>query len=81
MAARARNLLAWSCLIGVACADLQALVMGDWGGVPIPPWSTPAEHETAKSMGLEAAKIGARFALALGDNFYEKGISTDEHDL
>ena len=60
--------------------DLNVLVMGDWGGIPIPPWSTPAEHETAKYMGEEAAKINASFALALGDNFYENGIKTDEHD-
>jgi tartrate-resistant acid phosphatase type 5 len=47
------------------------MVMGDWGGIPIPPWTTPAEQETAKYMDEEVAKINAKFCLALGDNFYE----------
>lgn len=63
-----------------ASAQLNFLVMGDWGGLPGPIWSTPAEHSTADAMNQEAAKIGATFALALGDNFYENGIKTDEHD-
>jgi len=53
--------------------------MGDWGGVPIFPYHTPAETYTAKAMGNEAVKINASFALALGDNFYETGID-NEHD-
>ena len=40
--------------------------MGDWGGIPIAPWSTPAQQETAKYMDEEAGKINAKFALALG---------------
>jgi len=55
------------------------LVMGDWGGVPIIPWHTPAEADVAAAMGTEAAAVKATFALALGDNFYETGIK-DEHD-
>jgi hypothetical protein len=54
--------------------------MGDWGGLPAPIYSTPAEHATAAAMGKQAVKSGATFALALGDNFYETGIATDEHD-
>lgn len=61
-------------------AELNFLIMGDWGGLPEPLYSTPAEHATASSMGAEAVKSGASFALALGDNFYESGIQTDEHD-
>lgn len=64
----------------VARAELNFLIMGDWGGLPAPIYSTPAEHATAASMGVEAVKSNASFALALGDNFYESGIATDEFD-
>ena len=77
------NIIRLSALCAVANASvdgLNFLIMGDWGGLPGPIWSTPAEHGTADAMKEEAAKIGATFALALGDNFYEKGIQTDEHD-
>lgn len=61
-------------------AALNFLVMGDWGGLPGPIWTTPAEKSTAEAMASEATKVNATFALALGDNFYEKGIQTDEFD-
>ena len=67
-------------LAGCASADLNFLVMGDWGGIPIWPYYTPAQSETARSMGEEAAKTNASYALALGDNFYETGIGGDAHD-
>ena len=63
-------MFALSALVSVR-GDLNAMVMGDWGGIPIPPWTTPAEQETAKYMDEEVAKINAKFCLALGDNFYE----------
>jgi len=63
-----------------ARAELNFMVMGDWGGAPSPIYSTPGEHATAASLGAEASKIGASFTLALGDNFYMQGITTDEHD-
>ena len=69
-----------TCASASAADGLNFLVMGDWGGLPGPVWSTPAEHGTADAMKDEATKIGATFALALGDNFYENGIKTDEHD-
>lgn len=64
----------------VARAELNFLMMGDWGGLPEPLSSTPAEHATAKAMGKEAEKTGASFALTIGDNFYWHGIRTDEYD-
>jgi hypothetical protein len=73
-------MFALSALVSVR-GDLNAMVMGDWGGIPIPPWTTPAEQETAKYMDEEVAKINAKFCLALGDNFYENGITTNEYDL
>lgn len=44
------------------------------------PFTTAAEQTTAKGMDDLAGEIGARFALALGDNFYYDGVtSVDDH--
>ncbi|NXC78768.1 PPA5 phosphatase, partial [Anhinga anhinga] len=58
---------------------MQFLAVGDWGGVPDPPFSTPREVATAAAMGRAATDLGADFVLALGDNFYYKGVQ-DEWD-
>ena len=60
--------------------NLYFLVMGDWGGSPDAPFTTGDEIATAKGMGAIGAGLDAKFALALGDNFYFTGIRTDEHD-
>ena len=54
--------------------------MGDWGGQTDYPYTTPAEVQTAKGLDMIAAKLDAKFCLALGDNFYHSGITTDVHD-
>ncbi|XP_009463206.1 PREDICTED: tartrate-resistant acid phosphatase type 5, partial [Nipponia nippon] len=53
--------------------------VGDWGGVPDPPFATPREVATAATMGRTATDLGADFVLALGDNFYYQGVR-DEWD-
>ncbi|NWX05741.1 PPA5 phosphatase, partial [Caloenas nicobarica] len=58
---------------------VQFLAVGDWGGVPDPPFATPREVATAAAMGRAATELGADFVLALGDNFYYKGVR-DEWD-
>lgn len=35
---------------------------------------------TAKGMGIVGQQMNAKFALAVGDNFYSTGIRTDVHD-
>lgn len=55
--------------------NFSFLVMGDWGGVEAPPWTTAAEISTAKGMGQLASQLGSKFALAIGDNFYSHGIT------
>ncbi|KAM8793912.1 tartrate-resistant acid phosphatase type 5 [Eudromia elegans] len=60
-------------------AALQFLALGDWGGVPEPPFATPRQRATAAAMGGAAAALGADFVLALGDNFYYEGVR-DERD-
>lgn len=53
------------------------MVLGDWGGVPFPPYSTPGQRAVAESMGRVANDLSATAVLALGDNFYFDGIATD----
>jgi hypothetical protein len=75
-------LLLGSSLAAAAAADgdLKFLIMGDWGGTQTAPFTTDREVATAAGMGKVGAAVGSQFALALGDNFYFNGISTDEHD-
>jgi tartrate-resistant acid phosphatase type 5 len=69
-------LVVLAALVLAAAADnsISFLVMGDWGGQPTAPYTTPAEVATAKSMGVIAEKVNAQFVLALGDNFYDAGL-------
>lgn len=48
--------------------------MGDWGGKSDDPYYTGPEHDTAGSMDCAASDLRAKFALALGDNFYGSGV-------
>ena len=59
--------------------DLSFSVVGDWGGQGTWPYTTRAETNVAKQMGIVAGKINAHFTVALGDNFYYAGV-TDVHD-
>ena len=65
----------------IATGDLNFLVMGDWGGIEDPPYTTPQEVATAAGMNLIAGEIDSEFSLALGDNFYTYGIPTDVNDM
>ncbi|XP_071393442.1 tartrate-resistant acid phosphatase type 5a [Centroberyx affinis] len=56
--------------------SIKFLAVGDWGGVPHPPYVTPVEKATAREMGRVAEQMGADFVLALGDNFYYKGVDS-----
>ena len=52
------------------------MVIGDWGGLPTPPYHTNVEISIAEGMGVLADAKGAQFILALGDNFYYDGVKT-----
>ena len=54
--------------------------MGDWGGRNIAPYSTPSQNHTSVGMSLIAAEIDSQFIIALGDNFYSYGITTNVED-
>jgi acid phosphatase len=60
----------------VSPKTLNFLVFGDWGRK-----GELDQREVAEQMGLAAKNIGARFVIAVGDNFYENGVVSlaDEH--
>ncbi|NXV56034.1 PPA5 phosphatase, partial [Molothrus ater] len=64
---------------GAPGGALSFLALGDWGGLPEPPFVTPRQVATAAAMGRAAAELGGDFVLALGDNFYYEGVK-DEWD-
>ncbi|XP_072032237.1 tartrate-resistant acid phosphatase type 5-like isoform X2 [Amphiura filiformis] len=75
----------WMCAVNLARPStttgksLHFMVLGDWGGIPIYPYYTPDEVAVAKQMSIIAENINASFVMALGDNFYENGV-TDVND-
>ncbi|XP_068177169.1 tartrate-resistant acid phosphatase type 5a isoform X2 [Antennarius striatus] len=56
--------------------SLKFLAVGDWGGVHYPPFITAVQKATAREMGIVAELMGADFILALGDNFYYRGVDS-----
>lgn len=56
--------------------SIKFLAIGDWGGVPYPPYITAVQKATAREMSKVAEQMGADFILALGDNFYYKGVNS-----
>ncbi|XP_054748316.2 tartrate-resistant acid phosphatase type 5-like [Lytechinus pictus] len=52
------------------------LVLADWGGIPIWPYFSPFQWAVANQMSNTASDHIAKFILALGDNFYEKGVTS-----
>ena len=53
---------------------LDFVMIGDWGGKPDAPYYTRAEADIATQMGKKATEVGAKFTIALGDNFYDMGV-------
>jgi tartrate-resistant acid phosphatase type 5 len=51
------------------------MAIGDWGGQDKKPYTTKAEVYIADYMGDVAKDIGSQFTIALGDNFYDDGVS------
>jgi tartrate-resistant acid phosphatase type 5 len=45
------------------------VIIGDWGRM-----GRPDQMQVAHQMALTSAKIGSKFVVAVGDNFYEKGV-------
>ncbi|XP_061737365.1 tartrate-resistant acid phosphatase type 5a [Nerophis ophidion] len=56
--------------------SIKFLAIGDWGGLPHPPYITVVQTATAQEMSKIAHQVGTDFVLALGDNFYFKGVDS-----
>lgn len=56
--------------------SIKFLAIGDWGGIPYPPYITAVQKATAHEMSKVAEQMGADFILALGDNFYYVGVDS-----
>lgn len=74
------------CLAALFCSAAQGedgvlkfMMVGDWGGQTKKPYYTESETRIADQMGKTAADIGANFTIAVGDNFYDNGV-TDVDD-
>ena len=55
------------CILGRASSSLAFLAVGDWGGINVPPYSTPGQRAAAKGMGIVGADINSKFVVAAGD--------------
>eukprot|EP01035_Chromulina_nebulosa_P018415 gene18415-24119_t len=51
------------------------LQIADWGGISNNPFYTPSQLSTAIGMKHKADELNMQFVVALGDNFYDNGIS------
>jgi len=50
-------------------------VIGDIGGVPYPPYTTPSQKEVAALLAKVTGQLKCSFVLGVGDNFYFDGVS------
>ena len=60
----------------VTDANLNFLVVGDWGGQPEDPYYTPGEASVAGAMGEIGESVHSQFTVSLGDNFYHYGVQS-----
>jgi len=65
-------------ILPVVLATVDLMILGDWGGSPIRPYTMPGQVAAAAGMGVVADKLKAQAVLALGDNFYTYGIKGDD---
>ena len=62
----------------LSTAALRFVGLGDWGGIPLPPYHTPHESAIAASLGAVAQTTGLDLILSLGDHFYFDGVKNVE---
>lgn len=54
---------------------LRFLIVSDWGGKSIPPYTTVVQKNIARGMAALAEKYDSSFVVSLGDNFRESGVT------
>lgn len=65
---------------GTESPKLAFVAIGDFGGVPQPPYFTYTQKKIAKVMGKYADLKKVKFVIGLGDNFYFEGVkNVDDH--
>ncbi|KAM4606631.1 tartrate-resistant acid phosphatase type 5-like [Polymixia lowei] len=70
----------WHICRPVEQAPLSFIGLGDWGGMPFPPYFTPHEQDIAAETDWLARTTGLDFVLSLGDHFYYSGVKdVDDH--
>lgn len=67
-----RGLVLWS------TGALRFVALGDWGGIPVPPFYTPHEEAVAAELDRLVRSDGVDFVLSLGDHFYFSGVKNVE---
>lgn len=63
----------------IAADSISFLAIGDWGGASDEQPTTSAQVANGHGMAKQAANLGARFVMAMGDNFYSSGVHGDAH--
>lgn len=58
--------------------EAKFFAIGDWGGVSFFPFRTLVQEGIAVQMTKMAQLYSTQFQLALGDNFYFDGVTSDE---
>ena len=63
--------------------ELRFLIIGDWGGWPVSPYSTQVERAVAKEMGKVAETMKTQFTVALGEhgNMFVLNLETPASDF
>lgn len=64
----------FSLLYWLSTVALRFVGLGDWGGIPLPPYHTPQEQAVAAEMDWMAQTMGLDLVLSLGDHFYFSGV-------
>ncbi|XP_056426414.1 tartrate-resistant acid phosphatase type 5 [Hyla sarda] len=72
------NMMTLSNPIKDSTPSLRFAVIGDWGGLPLPPYYTKQETLVAAELANTVSKWGADFIVSVGDNFYYDGVQDVE---